>query len=71
MRYARQISLDKIGKKGQKKLSQSCFGIVGIGGLGSTCANLLARAGIGKIILVDKDKVELSNLHRQILFSEN
>lgn len=69
-RYSCQIIFPKIGKEGQKKLSESSVLIVGIGGLGSNIANNLVRAGIGKIKIVDKDYVEPDNLQRQILFDE-
>jgi len=68
-RYSRQIILKKIGTIGQKKLLKSKVLIVGAGGLGSPVAIYLAALGIGKIGMVDKDKVEISNLTRQIIFS--
>jgi len=68
-RYSRQIILKKIGVQGQKKLLESRVLIVGVGGLGSPIAIYLAALGIGKIGIVDKDKVEISNLSRQIIFS--
>ena len=71
MRYIRQEIFKEIGKKGQKKLRKSTVAIVGLGALGSNSAELLARAGIGKLILVDRDIVELSNLQRQSLFDES
>ena len=71
MRYIRQEIFREIGKKGQQKLRQSAVVIIGIGALGSVSASLLARAGIGKLILIDRDVVELSNLQRQNLFEEN
>ena len=67
-RYSRQIILKKVGTSGQKKLLDSSVLIVGAGGLGSPIAIYLAALGIGKIGIVDKDKVEISNLHRQIIF---
>ena len=70
MRYIRQEIFPEIGKKGQKKLNKSTVAIVGLGALGSVSAELLARAGIGKLILIDRDVVELSNLQRQSLFDE-
>jgi len=68
-RYSRQIILKKIGVVGQKKLLKSKVLIVGAGGLGSPIAIYLAALGIGKIGIVDKDKVEISNLSRQIIFN--
>jgi len=70
-RYSRQIILKKIGTIGQKKLLKSSVLIIGAGGLGSPIAIYLAALGIGKIGIVDKDKVELSNLNRQIIFENN
>ena len=70
-RYSRQIILKKIGAAGQKKLNESNVLIVGAGGLGSTIAMYLAAMGIGKIGIIDKDKVEISNLSRQIIFTTN
>ena len=69
-RYQRQISLPEIGKAGQLKLSESSVLCVGAGGLGSASLLYLAAAGIGTIALIDDDKVELSNLQRQILYTE-
>lgn len=71
MRYIRQEIYQEIGKKGQEKLRKSTVAIVGLGALGSASANLLVRAGVGKLILIDRDIVELSNLQRQALFNEN
>ena len=68
-RYSRQIILKKIGIVGQKKILKSKVLIVGAGGLGSPIAIYLAALGIGKIGIVDKDKVEISNLSRQIIFN--
>ena len=70
MRYSRQTIFNKIGEKGQKILRKSKVAIVGLGGLGTNSANLLGRAGIGQLILIDRDIVELSNLQRQTLFTE-
>jgi len=70
-RYSRQIILKKIGVLGQKKLLKSSVLIVGAGGLGSPVAIYLAALGIGKIGIVDYDKVEISNLARQIIFTNN
>ena len=66
-RYSRQILLPDVGGKGQDKLLKGKVLIIGAGGLGSPCALYLAAAGIGKIGIVDSDKVELNNLQRQIL----
>jgi len=68
-RYSRQIILKKIGVIGQKKLLKSSVLIVGAGGLGSPIAIYLTALGIGKIGIIDKDIVEISNLTRQIIFS--
>ncbi len=70
-RYSRQIILKKVGVIGQKKLFKSSVLIVGAGGLGSPIAIYLTALGIGKIGVIDKDKVETSNLSRQIIFSNN
>ena len=67
-RFSRQIILKKIGIVGQKKLLSASVLIIGAGGLGSPIAIYLAAVGIGKIGIVDKDKVEISNLSRQIIF---
>ena len=71
MRYIRQEIFSEIGIKGQEKIRKSTCVIVGLGALGSVSAELLARAGIGKLILIDRDIVELSNLQRQSLFDES
>lgn len=70
-RYSRQIILKDIGLNGQKKLAKSKVLIVGLGGLGCPVADLLCRAGVGNLCLIDFDKVTLSNLHRQTLFTKN
>ena len=67
-RYSRQIILKKVGAIGQKKLLKSSVLIVGAGGLGSPISIYLSALGVGKIGIVDKDKVELSNLNRQVIF---
>ena len=67
-RYSRQIILKKIGIVGQKKLLKASVLIVGAGGLGSPVAIYLAALGIGKIGIIDKDNIEISNLTRQIIF---
>lgn len=70
-RYSRQIILEKIGGIGQEKLLNSKVFIIGAGGLGSPAALYLAAAGVGTIGIVDADKVDLTNLHRQIVHYTN
>lgn len=69
-RYHRQILLPGIGEGGQKKLLDSSVLVVGCGALGTVIANMLARAGVGHLIVVDRDFIEITNLQRQILFDE-
>jgi adenylyltransferase/sulfurtransferase len=66
-RYARQIMIPEIGEEGQRKLKQAKVFIAGVGGLGSISSYYLTAAGIGHLTIVDRDKVEYSNLNRQIL----
>lgn len=63
--------LPEIGEEGQRKLSQASVAIVGAGGLGSAVATYLAGAGVGHILIIDPDTVSLSNLQRQVLYSES
>ena len=69
-RYSRQKVLRHIGPEGQEKLGKSRVAIVGMGALGSVQANLLARAGVGYLKLIDRDTVEMNNLQRQVLYTE-
>ena len=68
-RYSRQIVLKNVGVAGQKAIINSKVLIVGAGGLGCPIADYLSRAGIGTIGIADYDKVSLSNIHRQSLYS--
>jgi molybdopterin-synthase adenylyltransferase len=70
-RHKRHILLREIGGHGQKLLANSCVAIVGMGGLGAPCALYLAAAGVGKLILIDDDIVDISNLQRQIIYKTN
>jgi adenylyltransferase/sulfurtransferase len=69
-RYSRQIVFDGIGEKGQEKLLRSRAAIIGLGATGTVAANNLCRAGVGFIRIIDRDCVELINLHRQMLYDE-
>ncbi|MCS7281383.1 MAG: HesA/MoeB/ThiF family protein [Desulfobacterota bacterium] len=66
-RYRRQIIIPSIGEEGQKKLKNAAVFIAGVGGLGSISAFYLAAAGVGRLVIVDKDSVDLGNLNRQII----
>ena len=69
-RYHRQMLLAGFGEAGQRKLQESTAVVLGCGALGTVIADMLARAGVGHLVLVDRDFVELTNLQRQILFDE-
>ena len=69
-RFEKQIILKKVGVLGQKKIKKAKVLIIGIGGLGCPLLVYLASSGVGEIGIVDHDKVELSNLNRQILFND-
>lgn len=69
-RYSRQMLFAEIGEEGQGRLAQSFAVIIGCGALGAMQAETLARAGVGRLLLVDRDFVEGSNLQRQLIFEE-
>lgn len=69
-RYSRQVMLEEIGYEGQLKLRDSKVCIVGVGGLGNPITSRLAAMGIGKMRIIDRDVIELSNLHRQTIFDD-
>ncbi len=70
-RYSRQIMLEEIGYQGQLKLRAAKVCIVGVGGLGNPIATRLVAMGVGKLRIIDRDVIELSNLHRQTMFDES
>lgn len=69
-RFQKQIAFEPLGSKGQEVLSRSKALVVGLGGLGSHVAEMLCRMGIGGLRLVDRDYVDVTNLHRQALYTE-
>ena len=69
-RYSRQVLFDGIGAEGQRRLGAARVLVVGCGALGSAQAEMLARAGVGRLRIVDRDFVEESNLQRQTMFTE-
>jgi len=69
-RYSRQILFSPIGEAGQKRLTESKVALIGCGALGAYLAEMIVRAGIGHITIVDRDFIELNNLQRQTLFDE-
>src|SRR6267154_2786736 len=70
-RYARQIRFAPLGEEGQRRMLASRALVVGCGALGGVIANTLARAGVGKLRIVDRDFLELNNLQRQVLYDED
>ena len=67
-RYTSQIKLCEVGLEGQKKLKSTSIAVIGAGGLGCASLLYLAAAGIGKIGIIDNDRIEMCNLQRQILY---
>ncbi|MEM3143086.1 MAG: ThiF family adenylyltransferase, partial [Candidatus Nitrosotenuis sp.] len=67
-RYSRQIMLEEIGYQGQQKLKAAKVCVVGVGGLGNPITTRLVAMGVGKLRIIDRDVIELSNLHRQTMF---
>ncbi|SRR6056297_2511710 len=70
-RYARQMNLPELGVEGQAKLAAARVGLIGAGGLGSPAALYLAAAGVGTLGIIDDDRVDRSNLHRQVLHRDD
>jgi len=70
-RYHRQMLLPGFGEDGQRRLLGSTALVVGCGALGTVIANMLARAGVGHLVIVDRDFIEMTNLQRQVLFDED
>jgi len=70
-RYHRQVLFPAVGTSGQQRIRHATVAIVGVGALGSVSAELLCRAGIGRLILIDRDFVDETNLQRQALFDEH
>src|SRR6187402_3063601 len=71
LRYNRQMMLPEIGDEGQEKLKKAKVLVIGAGGLGCPILQYISTAGVGTIGIVDFDKIEIHNLHRQILYTEN
>lgn len=70
LRYSRETALKEISIEGYERIRKSKICVVGLGATGSPVADLFVRAGVGKITLIDGDTVDISNLHRQVLYSE-
>ena len=71
VRYSRHIGLPGIGMQGQQKLEAATVLVVGLGGLGSAASLYLANSGVGRLLINDFDRVDATNLPRQILFDPN
>lgn len=69
-RYSRQLLLSEVGDRGQEILAQARVAVVGLGALGSSSSECIVRAGVGNVILIDRDILEISNLQRQFLYDE-
>jgi len=69
-RYSRQIAFPGVGEEGQRRLQEASLAVVGCGALGSVAAEMLVRAGVGRLRVIDRDVLELHNLQRQSLFTE-
>ncbi|MEO8223671.1 MAG: HesA/MoeB/ThiF family protein, partial [Gammaproteobacteria bacterium] len=70
-RYSRHLALPQVGEAGQQRLEQASALVVGLGGLGSVASLYLANAGVGHLVINDFDRVDTTNLPRQILFRES
>ena len=70
-RYKRQLMVTEIGEEGQIKLYQASVSIIGCGALGCIVASYLCGAGVGEITIIDFDKIDISNLHRQVIYTAN
>ena len=70
LRFSREMALKEISVEGYEILRKSWVSVVGLGATGSPVADLFVRAGIGKIQIIDGDTVDISNIHRQVLYSE-
>ena len=71
LRYNRQTMLPEIGDEGQEKLKKAKVLVIGAGGLGCPILQYIATAGVGTIGIIDFDKIEIHNLHRKILYTED
>lgn len=71
LRYSRQIMLPDVDVEGQERICRGRVAVIGLGGLGSPVAMYLASAGVGELVLIDDDRVDISNLQRQIIHTES